>query len=65
MSKVKLAGAGDEDGVWPVLDEEAELDADGEPQAIASKASNDVNAAARFIGDTCCNGGLRTRLCRP
>ena len=52
MSNLNLAFTVDESGVWAVLDDEAELDAGGEPQAIASKASSDAIAAARFIGIT-------------
>jgi hypothetical protein len=49
----------------PLLGEDAELDAGGVPQAMASKASNDAIAAARFIGISCSNGRLRVRLWAP
>jgi hypothetical protein len=70
ISKKNSVGAG---GVWPLLAAEAELDVDGEPllaveadfdaggepQAIASKASSDAIAAARFMGVTCLTVGCR------
>jgi hypothetical protein len=66
MSNTNVVEAG---GVGSVLTPDAavevELDAEGEPQAMASKARSDAIAAARFIGINRCNGRLRVRLWAP
>jgi hypothetical protein len=50
-----------EDCVGLLLAADAGVDADGEPQAIASKNS-DAITALRFIWITCCNGRALFRL---
>ena len=62
---VEAGGVGSVRTPDAAVEVEVELDAEGEPQAMASKASSDAIAEARFIGIKCCNGRLRVRLWPP